>query len=454
MASFTVPFFIPVYFNSPIPFISTYNVAINENFPDGTIFVDRQLTFEEFVSRVNRICKADLSSQKMRFTLVWCNEHDVRQYFIFDDGEYLSLIYFYAFNKPELYVSLRDRTPDCVNLGGSSQAIVSSGPSLNVEESGGFFTCSDADFSMRYGVGPQFSMGYNESAYRVSEIGQGSSQVPTNEIQYSGNVFGGGVEENQGWNETDSDETPDEMQDSDSSADESYIPTDSEESADDIHVPDDHCVYQDVSNDPGHEEVSENEPGRWDGNPDSITAGTTFKSKEVAQNAILLWSGKRGVNYRTVDSKKNTFSVECVTRAPNYPVEYTHGFICPWSTRVSKDRWTGKWKVLRWVDGHSCTVSGSTSHNITQKHIAALVTPHLRVDLGFKVKNVIETVRQHYNITVLYKKAWHGRRLAIEGLYGTWESNTMELPRYMEAVKVCVYSIKSQKKFTFKGICS
>jgi hypothetical protein len=437
MASFTVPFCIPVYFRSSVPFISSYNVAFNENIADGTIFVDRELSFDEFVRRVNKICRADLRIKKMGFTLVWSNENNVRQYFIFDDGEYLSIIYLYAFNNPELYVSIRDRTPDFVDLGGSSQAVVVPTRSLEVGGTSGFFTCSDAEFGTRYGVGSQVSTDYNQSQYQGFERGEGSTMVHSNAVQYGDTALGAGGDDHQGSDDTDTDEVGEEMRDSDSSADESYIPTDSEDSVDDIHVPDNHCVYEDVGNDPGLEDDSTSEPGRWDGNPDSIGLNTIFKSKEVAQNAILLWSGKRGVNYRTVDSKKTTWAVECVTRAAGYPVQYTHGFACPWSIRVSKDRWSGKWRMIKWVASHNCTVAGATSHNITQKHIAALVIPHLRRDLGYKVKNVQEMVRQHYHVEVRYKKAWHGRRLAIESLFGTWESNIMELPRYMEAVKVC-----------------
>jgi hypothetical protein len=429
MASFTVPFFLPVYWKSSVPFLGNYNVAFNSNIADGTIYVDRELSFDEFVRRVNKLCKADLRVKKMGFTLVWSNEHNERQYFMFDDDEYFSIIYLYAFNKPELYVSLRDRTPqfvdfggsrqgvpDCIDLGGSSQAIVVAPRSLDVGGTSGFFTCSDAEFGMRYGGGSQGGF----------ERGEGSTGFDLNVSQYG----------DDGSDETDRAEPGEGMSDSDTSADESYIPTDSE---DDINVPDDHYVYEEPVDDSAIEDEFASDPDRWDGNPDSIGVNTLFKSKEAVQNAMVLWSARRGVNYRTIDSKKTTWAVECVTRGRGYPEAVSFSLRCPWTIRASKDRWSGKWRMVKWVDRHTCVgVVGSTSQNITQRQIAALVMPYLRADLNYKVINVQSTVRQHYNIDVSYKKAWHGRRLAIEGIFGTWESNTKELPRYMEAVKVCI----------------
>lgn len=39
------------------------------------------------------------------------------------------------------------------------------------------------------------------------------------------------------------------------------------------------------------------------------------------------------------------------------------------------------------------------------------------------------------NVNVSYKKAWHGRRKALDDVYGTWESNFIESPAYIATLE-------------------
>lgn len=66
--------------------------------------------------------------------------------------------------------------------------------------------------------------------------------------------------------------------------------------------------------------------------------------------------------------------------------------------------------------------------------ISHLIRCHIQQDLEFKVKSIQVIIREKYNVTVSYKKAWHGRRRALEYMYGNWESNISELPNHMDAV--------------------
>jgi hypothetical protein len=52
---------------------------------------------------------------------------------------------------------------------------------------------------------------------------------------------------------------------------------------------------------------------------------------------------------------------------------------------------------------------------------------------------VQDDVKEKFNVEVSYTKAWHGRRKAIEAVYGSWETNVRDLPRYLAAVKVIFY---------------
>ena len=81
-----------------------------------------------------------------------------------------------------------------------------------------------------------------------------------------------------------------------------------------------HFVYGDIGEDDGEEEIAEGLE-MWDGNTESIDVGVYFKSKKAVQDVVAAWSVKRGMTYRTVESRKKTWAVECVTRGPKYPRE-------------------------------------------------------------------------------------------------------------------------------------
>jgi len=63
--------------------------------------------------------------------------------------------------------------------------------------------------------------------------------------------------------------------------------------------------------------------------------------------------------------------------------------------------------------------------------IATEVQSQVQRELTFKVKHIQEQIKQTWHVDVSYAKAWNARRIAIERLYGTWQSNFDALPKYI-----------------------
>ena len=51
------------------------------------------------------------------------------------------------------------------------------------------------------------------------------------------------------------------------------------------------------------------------------------------------------------------------------------------------------------------------------------------------MKHIYADIKNVLHVDVTYGKAWRGRRRAIEKIYGTWESNFVELPKYIAALQ-------------------
>ena len=91
-----------------------------------------------------------------------------------------------------------------------------------------------------------------------------------------------------------------------------------------------------------------------------------------------------------MDSRPSSWAVQCATIAPDYPIALLHGATCNWQMRATKNKETGKWRIVKWVSTHSCPGAndGNQSRNVTSRDIAALVLSKVRADIAYKVKSV------------------------------------------------------------------
>jgi hypothetical protein len=105
--------------------------------------------------------------------------------------------------------------------------------------------------------------------------------------------------------------------------------------------------------------------------------------------------------------------------------------------RASERKRSGnKWEIGR-LESHTCTSSAlSQDHrkldsNVICESIKSLVEK----DPSVMVKVIIAHIREKFNFTTTYKKAWIGKNKAIEQIYGNWEKSYLELPRWLIALQ-------------------
>ncbi|CAI9095088.1 OLC1v1030947C1 [Oldenlandia corymbosa var. corymbosa] len=224
------------------------------------------------------------------------------------------------------------------------------------------------------------------------------------------------VEDNEDGDEDgDEDEDKDEDKDEDAdededvggveSSDDEYVPSD-EDSDDDTDfessssVP---YVFDDISGwDKTLEEVENDGIKMWDGNPLTLGLDIHFANKPEAQAAVGEWNLVHGRTFRVKTSMKATDT----------------------------------WKMVVWSDSHNCLGANkrNESRNVTSSMIARLVAQNVRKHPDFAVAQIQIEVMKRYQVECSYKKAWHGRRKALEALYGTWESNFQQLPSFLDAL--------------------
>jgi proline dehydrogenase len=104
--------------------------------------------------------------------------------------------------------------------------------------------------------------------------------------------------------------------------------------------------------------------------------------------------------------------------------------------RASERKRSGKWEIIR-MESHTCTSSAlSQDHRkLNSSFICESIKSLVEKDPSVKVKVIIAHIRERFNYTTTYKKAWIAKNKAIEQIYGNWEKSYQELPRWLIALQ-------------------
>ncbi|KAL4555227.1 hypothetical protein LXL04_037838 [Taraxacum kok-saghyz] len=178
--------------------------------------------------------------------------------------------------------------------------------------------------------------------------------------------------------------------------------------------------------------------GDDDESENKIRLGMQFESKVQVKKATL-WSINQNREFKVYESKSNSWVAKCKTlggegeSSSNFP--YTSH--STWYVSAMKKKNHHMWKITRWVDAHNCFGSciGNNNRNLNSKTIPSYILHSIEKDIAYLVKQIQANIKDRLNVDISYSKAWRGRRNAIETIYGTWESNFVELPKYIAALQ-------------------
>ena len=92
--------------------------------------------------------------------------------------------------------------------------------------------------------------------------------------------------------------------------------------------------------------------------------------------------------------------MECVIHGSKYPKEKMHEIFCSWTIRASEQRDLGLWRMVKWVEDHTCAGAniGREDRNVTSKNIATLIMAHIMKEPGYKVKHIQTAVHNHFQV--------------------------------------------------------
>ncbi|XP_071724808.1 uncharacterized protein [Rutidosis leptorrhynchoides] len=104
--------------------------------------------------------------------------------------------------------------------------------------------------------------------------------------------------------------------------------------------------------------------------------------------------------------------------------------------RASKSKETNTFQVVVWCDRHNCGGSntGRDDNNVSQDLVAHVILEKIFIKPNYELKLIQAGVEEKYGCHIGRKKAWDGKRVALNMVYGTPETNFRELPRYMQAL--------------------
>ncbi|CAI9295780.1 unnamed protein product [Lactuca saligna] len=177
----------------------------------------------------------------------------------------------------------------------------------------------------------------------------------------------------------------------------------------------------------------------WKETENKIRLGMQFESKQQVKNAVILWSISQNREFKVYESKHNKWVAKCKTEVGEGESSSSmhHTQPCQWYIRAIKKKNNHMWQITHWVDEHNCFGSciGNNNRNLNSRVIASYILHSIQKDVAYPVKHVQADIKNHFHVDVSYWKAWHGRRKAIETIYGTWESNFVELPKYIAALQ-------------------
>ena len=155
-----------------------------------------------------------------------------------------------------------------------------------------------------------------------------------------------------------------------------------------------------------------------------------FQSNVELVFAIRLWNIKENRELLIQDTRPSYWKAHCITRGKNYD-GVLERFPCLWTVTGSCRNKHGLWRITKWVDHHNFYrhVIGNNNRCLTSSLIASEIEVQVKQNIAFPVKHIQAHVQQFWHVAVSYDKAWNARWIAIERIYGTWQSNFDSLPK-------------------------
>ncbi|XP_028065307.1 uncharacterized protein LOC114268351 [Camellia sinensis] len=149
-----------------------------------------------------------------------------------------------------------------------------------------------------------------------------------------------------------------------------------------------------------------------------------FSDKKSLVHAVHLYNLKRNRECKVIESKRKIWVSEC-----------KHG--CNWRVRATKLKDKDFFQIRMFEVPHQCVYLRMNKDNCNLKSdlIAHFIKGQIAISPELPLATIIEVVKEKFQFTISYKKAWLSRTKAIAMAFGDWDESYRRLPRYMVALQ-------------------
>ncbi|XP_057247563.1 uncharacterized protein LOC130589930 [Beta vulgaris subsp. vulgaris] len=155
---------------------------------------------------------------------------------------------------------------------------------------------------------------------------------------------------------------------------------------------------------------------------DEVDQRTRVASLQQLKNFVKAWSISRNQMFRVLESEPTKYVIECARK------EVCH---CPWRLRAIMTK-SFSFKIVRYVGPHASNCLGDITCGdhplISSDFVADLIEDFIRTDPSFKVQSILTFVKNQYQFSITYKRAWLAKQKAISNIFGDWDKSYQELP--------------------------
>ncbi|KAG0474047.1 hypothetical protein HPP92_015904 [Vanilla planifolia] len=159
---------------------------------------------------------------------------------------------------------------------------------------------------------------------------------------------------------------------------------------------------------------------------DSILyVGKVFKDKEVLKQALQEYSIRRHVEYQVMRTTKKIYNVRCIQKG------------CPWQVRSRLGKRLQKFKIKYYGGEHTCIASTSVGDHkqCDGKFISKCIIPLVKRRSTVTPAEIIEWMKNEYDVKISYSKAWIGLNKALKKIHGSWDDSYAMLQEYLKAIQ-------------------
>ncbi|XP_074323816.1 uncharacterized protein LOC141660725 [Apium graveolens] len=163
---------------------------------------------------------------------------------------------------------------------------------------------------------------------------------------------------------------------------------------------------------------------------EDLDQGELSEGKCYRDKATLLLAVKRAHiatdrTYKMTKSNKEQLIIQC----------WAEG--CNWRMRAAFMHNSDYWRINVNREEHRCLVDQPLQDHkkLSARMISQLVKPLVIDTPEIPIKTIIPLINNEHNHIVGYKKAWRGKQIAIEEVYGSWPTTYQDLPMFLTAIK-------------------